>query len=546
MNEQIPSQEPQQQQQEQVAPSYYDVEAAKKITIQDIKEHMTGPVVSLIFHAIAISFFGSMIIFDPPEERKQIEVEMTEVEIKEIQKPPEPPPTEEVQVEQEIEIERPDVVSDVQVEVDDAPMVDAPQDVVVPNVLAIAPSNSALVLPGVMSLRSGTGRKSALKKYGGSGKTETAVNKGLRWLRDHQNPDGSWGEGQNTKAFLTGIALLAFLGHNETPSSQEFGACVLKAIRRLIDMVNARGGNGLVKEDRNAYGHAVVGYALSEAFALTRIPMVETAMNTMLETIVKGQNAQGGYNYGHNNSQGRYDLSVSAWHYQALKAGYAAGSTVAGLEQAIEKAINGMKTVMFQANGEFAYSSEGGKANPGGATMTSAGTLCLQLMGEGKGREVDSGIKWIQARNGGELMKCDWKGIDNYKDGKAKNWPLYAWYYQTQAIFQYTDGTGNLWKDWNKEFQGALLKEQFSDGHWTTPREKYSKQGKDVHGENVHTFDKMPIDIDIYSTAVCCLMLEVYYRYLPTFKVVTNPVITGGGSSGDSGTSTDTTGLIIE
>jgi len=246
MNEPVAPEQPQDQQQ---YASYHEVEAAKRISIQDIKEHMTGPVVSLIFHAVAISFFGSIIIFDPPEQRKEIEVEMTEVDIKELEKPPEPPKTEEVEVEQEVEIERPDVVSDVQVEVEDAPMVDAPTDVVVPNVLAIAPSNSALVLPGAMALRSGTGRKSAIKKYGGSGKTEISVNKGLRWLRDHQNPDGSWGEAWNKKAFLTSVALLAFLGHNETPSSQEYGACVLKAIRRLIDMVNTRGGNGLVKED---------------------------------------------------------------------------------------------------------------------------------------------------------------------------------------------------------------------------------------------------------------------------------------------------------
>jgi len=83
-------------------------------------------------------------------------------------------------------------------------------------------------------------------------------------------------------------------------------------------------------------------------------------MNTMIETLVKGQNAQGGYNYGHDNTKGRFDLSVSGWHYQALKAGFSAGSTVPGLEQAIEKAVKGMKKVMYTGDG-FGYSAEGGK-----------------------------------------------------------------------------------------------------------------------------------------------------------------------------------------
>jgi hypothetical protein len=545
MNEPVMPESPEVE--EQKYASYHEVEAAKKITMQDIKDHMTGPVVSLIFHALAIVFLGSVIIFDPPEERKEIEVEMTNVDIKELEKPLEPPKTEEVEVEQEI-IDRPDVVSDVQVEVEDAPMVDAPQDVVVPNVLAIAPSDSALVLPGVMSLRSGKGRKAAIKKYGGSGRTEGAVNKGLRWLRDHQNADGSWGETTTNKAFLTSVALLAFLGHNETPQSQEYGACVLKAIRRLIDMVNKRGGNGLVTEDQSAYGHAAVAYALSEACAITRIPMVETAMNSMIETLVKGQNTLGGYNYNHNNAAtkadaqnpnviggvSRYDLSVSGWHYQGLKAAFAAGSTVQGLENAINLSIKGMKEVMYVSGGGFKYSN----ASKGGATptMTSVGALCLQLMGEGKCRQVAEALKWIQESSGGKLLNCDWRGIE--KNGVVKGWPLYLWYYETQAIFQYTNGTGRFWTEWNKEFQGALLKEQDSDGHWTSPVEKYIKGAG--HGENKGTF-KTQLDIDVYSTALCVLMFEVYYRYLPTFKVV----VAAPATTEDAKT-TDTTGLIIE
>jgi hypothetical protein len=343
------------------------------------------------------------------------------------------------------------------------------------------------------------------------------------------------------------MALLTFLGHNETPQSQEYGISVLKAIKRLIDMVNKRDGNGLVTEDRGTYGHPAVAYALSEAFAITRIPMVETAMNSMIESLVKGQNTLGGYNYNHNNSAtkadpqnpdviagvSRYDLSVSGWHYQGLKAAFSAGSTVQGLENAINLSIKGMKEVMYVSGGGFRYSN----ASKGGAspTMTSVGALCLQLMGEGKCRQVAEALKWIQENNGGKLLKCDWKGIE--KNGIVKAWPLYLWYYETQAIFQYTNGDGKLWKEWNKEFQDALLKEQDRDGHWTSPVEKYISNGG--HGENKATF-KSTLDLDIYSTALCVLIFEVYYRYLPTFKVVVT------ASTTEDSKITDTTGLIIE
>jgi hypothetical protein len=32
-------------------------------------------------------------------------------------------------------------------------------------------------------------------------------------------------------------------------------------------------------------------------------------------------------------------------------------------------------------------------------------------------------------------------------------------------------------------------------------------------------FYKEGVDLQIYSTTLCCLTLEVYYRYLPTYKL---------------------------
>jgi hypothetical protein len=63
--------------------------------------------------------------------------------------------------------------------------------------------------------------------------TENAVLRGLDWLRKVQNPDGSWGE--RNKGAMTGLALLAFLGHGETGESQNYGLTVNKAVQWVID-----------------------------------------------------------------------------------------------------------------------------------------------------------------------------------------------------------------------------------------------------------------------------------------------------------------------
>ncbi len=509
------------QAQEQVheAPDYQDVLNAQKITFQDLKEHMTGPVISVVAHIIIISLLLSMVVSSTPPERQEVEVKMQEVEIKPMEKIPEPPkPEEVVEVETEIEIERPEVTTDVTVQVEDVAVNTSTTDVVMPSVLSVKPSNSALIIPGVMSARSGSARQASIKKYGGSSKTEIAVMKGLRWLRDHQNADGSWGQDKGKSPAFTGMALLAFLAHGETPSSTEFGACVLKAIKKLVEFSET--ANPVQTCSGNGYGHMIVTYALSEAYALTRIPMLETHMNKMIGYTIKGQNAVGGYNYAYNNTGGRSDTSVIGWACQAMKAAFAAGSTEPGLEAAMEKSVQCIKNVMGTGKG-FVYSTEGlkptAKGGDGGMQTTAIGTLCLQLLGDGTAPDVKNAMAlMLEKRNW-----VNWKGKDG--EGGGLEWALYRWYYQTQAYFQHFSGTGGEWKEWNKMFTTELLKNQKPDGRWDTPSMEYHKfnmkgqKAEKSHGENMFEED---LDNPVYGTSLCCLMLTVYYRYLPTFKVV--------------------------
>ena len=205
-------------------------------------------------------------------------------------------------------------------------------------------------------------------------------------------------------------------------------------------------------------------------------------MEKGLNRIIRGQQETGGWDYNYAKGE-RWDLSVSAWQIQALKAGYAAGAQVQGHEEAIALSVDWLKQVNYKG-GKFGYASPGS----GSAGMQGAGSLALQLLGEGKSSQAMAAVK-------------------NISDNMQPNWPeeggghangSYAWYYQTQAMFH---AGKSYFRDWNKKFAPMLIKHQKADGHWDSPGE----------GELA------PYDA-YYATALNALSLQVYYRYLPTYQ----------------------------
>ena len=63
---------------------------------------------------------------------------------------------------------------------------------------------------------------------------EEATIAGLDWLRDQQNPDGSFGTKYHHA--MTGLALMALAGHGESPESESYGATVFHAIGRGFEL----------------------------------------------------------------------------------------------------------------------------------------------------------------------------------------------------------------------------------------------------------------------------------------------------------------------
>ena len=114
---------------------------------------------------------------------------------------------------------------------DEAPSTE--DDSAVEAVSDVTVSPSAFASPSVFGGRSAAGRASSVSKFGGTRVGQEKLLKALYWLKKVQNPNGSWAQGVGTMQAMTGLALLTFLAHGETPTSKEFGTTVRKAMEWL-------------------------------------------------------------------------------------------------------------------------------------------------------------------------------------------------------------------------------------------------------------------------------------------------------------------------
>jgi len=448
------------------------------------------PVLSVLLLAI----FSAMA--PPPQGQVQVQIvepEPIEEKLEEIKEeiiePPEPP--EPVEVETDVISDSPYVGSDSQA----APGPVADFSPVPATFDAVAIVKSPVIMKGIYGARTGAARGAALAGGGGGSATEQAVLRALRWLKKNQESEGCW---PKVKPAMTGLALLTFLAHGETPASDEFGLTVEMAIKWLIENQEASGR--FKGRDGNDYSHPIVVYALSEAYGLTQVPDIKYAAEKAVDIIIKGQHPNGGWDYKCAQTA-RDDTSYMGWCAQALKAAKMAELSCDGLEQACKKSVEG-----FKVNSQGGYDSAGfGYTSPGKGGLSSAGALCMILHGAIKSDQVVGTLKFM------DEDKWDAK----LEDSGWGNNALYYFYYATQAKFY---AGGETWNRWNKMFSPELVKKQiviakeqsgyadhkgrpWSIGYW----DQYKGHG---HENN-----------PVFSTTLCTLQLEVYYRYLPTFKV---------------------------
>lgn len=467
------------------------------------------------------------------QRQKTQQVEILEVEdAPEIEETPEQPEEVEFLDPVDVEIDGPqgDPTFENTVDIQDAPVSPKPAEM-----NSVAQIDSPIVFKGIIGSRNPGQRGAALGRWGVGG-GDAIVMRALRWLKTQQNKDGSWGEGGNAWTSMTSLALLTYLAHGETPNdSPEFGETVSKALQFLIDTQNKQ--TGLFKnKDGNNYSHPIAVYALSEAFSMTRNPMVKETAEAALAPLIKGQYKNGAWAYNMkgpevNQNYPVGDTSYAGWCAQAIKAAHTAELEVPGLEECYNKAKHGFDDLYHQEGG-FGYNQ------PGRGGLSAVGTLCMQLLGEYADPKV---LKTM------DYMKDCTYSFENWEQQpwKGGGSPVYYWYYLTQAKFQ---TGGETFKSWNAKFYPELSKRQtviekeksgYVDpqgyprdiGYWDSPSnaehgpggKKFKcvrwKGGKQIDGETT-------LGGRIQDTCLSALQLMVYYRFLPASQAV-NPDVGG-------------------
>jgi hypothetical protein len=336
-----------------------------------------------------------------------------------------------------------------------------------------------------MKGRTGSGRAKAMAANKMKDRSEQAVLRGLEWLRQNQNPDGSWGD--SNKGAMTGLALLCFLGHGETTESPQYGLTVNKCIQWVLDTGTKFQGrlhmDDSFRRNSDVYEHGILAYALGEFYTMTKDERVTELLKQAIGHIVQGQGPGGGWMY--NFDKTANDLSVGGWQIQALKAAHLTQLGIPGVEGALDRAAEYVDRVRGPKGG---YGYRGPEDR---YSLTGVGVLC-RLFWKGDRGDVSKGMDFI-------LDETEKNKPVKYKGEHAD---LYAWYYHTQAALMFG---GGAWQKWNRWFQDEIVDAQSPDGSWPAP-------GGKAHGPQ----DANTKTGAVYRTTLCILMLEVFYRYMPS------------------------------
>ncbi|MHC5039709.1 MAG: HEAT repeat domain-containing protein [Planctomycetota bacterium] len=307
------------------------------------------------------------------------------------------------------------------------------------------------------------------------GSLEAAVEGGLLWLKNHQDPGGTWscmhfmkncksgsctgpGSSADYDMGVTGLALLAFLWAGNTPKRGKFKAPVGAAMKALKQQQTLDGCVGKKTADGHwIYSHAICTLALAEAvWQSEKDPALQVQAQKAVNFLIDCQNPYLGWRYGR--QTGENDTSVTGWAILALQTAKDAGLNVH--KQCFDGALNWFNKVTDEAYYKTGYTSKGdtgarlaaamGKFQPTEA-MTAIAVTCRHLILRAKATNRPETL------GGGNLIK---QNLPKW-DVPAGTIDMYFWFWGTLAQAQLGR---HYWKRWINPLRRALLPHQKKDG----------------------------------------------------------------------------------
>jgi len=319
---------------------------------------------------------------------------------------------------------------------------------------------------------------------------EVAIAAGLRWLAEHQMPDGGWSF-EHTKALsclgkcrnpgrypecrnaATALALLAFLRAGQTQKCGDHPLVVQRGLDFLAGRVPDNGD--LSEKGGTMYSHGLATLALCQAYGDTKDPRLREPAQRAVSFIVYAQDRKGGgWRYAPRQPG---DTSVSGWQLTALEIASNAGLQVpTDVTQRFIKFLDGV-----QSDGGAAY----GYTAPLSSVETPKATTAIGL--------------WCRIHLGWRRDNpalC--RGIQQISDQGPSIGRNCNEYYNFYATHVMRHAGGDKWNVWDNTIRRALVGVQATTGHeagsWFHPG------AWELHGGRV------------YATAMALLTLEAAYQ----------------------------------
>jgi hypothetical protein len=342
-----------------------------------------------------------------------------------------------------------------------------------------------------------SGKTQEVKKEGGTEASEKCVANALKWLANHQMPDGGWsfdlslcpachgqcrdsGKLAEARNAATGLALLPFLGSGQThKESKKYKATINNGLMFLVNRMRVGPQGGALNEPGGSmYAHGIATIAICEAYAMTHDRSLLLPARAGLNFVASAQEPKGGgWRY---QPREKGDTSVLGWELMALKSGLMANLSVP--RNFSRKASLFLDSVQSDGGALYGYQTP----DSGTDATVAIGLLSRMYLGWKKDKPaLKRGVQWLSKRG-----------------PSAAN--MYYNYYATQVMRHWE---GEEWKIWNQQMRDQLIHSQAKQGHeegsWFTGN---GDLGAGPGGR-------------LYCTAMAAMILEVYYRHMPIYRL---------------------------